>query len=218
MKIRINVSLNFVLTIAMCVMMQSVKAQVHIIKPVKIADVQIQDSFWSPKLKVWDTKTVYDVFDKLFVNSVTGQAIPLKQIATIEFETSPNLVRHFDKARFSTVTAFVKNGYLYEDVTKEVLKKLDKYSFPKGYHYVAAGEVENKQESFGGLGAIIMITAFGFIAVLVLEFGNFKSTIAYLDSRVNSLVHGKNIRMAVDIVKLLATLYVWRGPRLPTFF
>ncbi len=44
----------------------------------------------------------------------------------------------------------------------------------------AAGEVENKQESFGGLGAIIMITAFGFIAVLVLEFGNFKSTLIVL--------------------------------------
>jgi multidrug efflux pump subunit AcrB len=122
----------------------------------------------------------FDVFDKLFVNSVNGQAIPLKQIATIEFETSPNLVRHYDKARFSTVTAFVKSGYLYEDVTKEVLKKLDKYNFPKGYRYVAAGEVENKQESFGGLGTIIMITAFGFIAVLVLEFGNFKSTLIVL--------------------------------------
>ncbi len=78
----------------------------------------------------------YSVFDKLFVSTVTGQAIPLKQIATIEFETSPNLIRHYDKARFSTVTAFVKSGYLYEDVTKEVLKKLDKYSFPKGYRYV----------------------------------------------------------------------------------
>ena len=40
--------------------------------------------------------------------------------------------------------------------------------------------MENKQESFGGLGAIIMITAFGFIAVLVLEFGNFKSTLIVL--------------------------------------
>jgi len=122
----------------------------------------------------------YDVFDKLYVNAVTGQAIPLKQIAAIEFETSPNLIRHYDKARFSTVTAFVKSGYLYEDVTKEVLKELDKYAFPKGYRYVAAGEVENKQESFGGLGTIIMITAFGFIAVLVLEFGNFKSTLIVL--------------------------------------
>lgn len=122
----------------------------------------------------------YDVFDKLYINAIGGQAIPLKQLASIEFETSPNLIRHFDKARFSTVTAFVKSGYLYEDVTKKVLKKLEKYPFPKGYHYVAAGEVENKQESFGGLSTIILITAFGFIAVLVLEFGNFKSTLIVL--------------------------------------
>ncbi len=122
----------------------------------------------------------YEVFDKLYVNSISGQAIPLRQVATIEFETSPNLVRHFDKDRFSTVTAFVKSGYLYENVTNDVLKQLDKYPFPKDYRYMAAGEVENKQESFGGLGTIILITAFGFIAVLVLEFGNFKSTLIVL--------------------------------------
>jgi len=127
-----------------------------------------------------DRYAAFDVFDKLYINSLNGQAIPLKQLATIEFETSPNLVRHYDKARFSTVTAFVKSGFLYENVTNEVLKKLDKYPFPKGYHYVAAGEVENKQESFGGLSTIIMITVFGFIAVLVLEFGNFKSTLIVL--------------------------------------
>lgn len=30
-----------------------------------LESVTIQDAFWSPKLKVWDTKTVYDVLDKL---------------------------------------------------------------------------------------------------------------------------------------------------------
>lgn len=122
----------------------------------------------------------YDVFDKLQINSVIGQAIPLKQVATVEFETAPNLIRHYDKARFATVTSFVKSGYLYENVTNEVIKKLDAFPFPKGYYYQAAGEVENKQESFGGLSTIIMITVFGFIAVLVLEFGNFKSTLIVL--------------------------------------
>lgn len=122
----------------------------------------------------------YDVFDKLQINSIIGQAIPLKQVATVEFETSPNLIRHYDKARFATVTSFVKSGYLYENVTNEVIKKLDAFPFPKGYYYQAAGEVENKQESFGGLSTIIMITVFGFIAVLVLEFGNFKSTLIVL--------------------------------------
>ncbi|MFM8851022.1 MAG: efflux RND transporter permease subunit, partial [Cytophagales bacterium] len=122
----------------------------------------------------------YDLFNKLQINSVIGQAIPLKQVATVEFETSPNLIRHYDKARFATVTSFVKSGYLYENVTNEVIKKLDDFPFPKGYYYQAAGEVENKQESFGGLSTIIMITVFGFIAVLVLEFGNFKSTLIVL--------------------------------------
>lgn len=122
----------------------------------------------------------FDVFDKLQINSITGQAIPLKQVATVEFETSPNLIRHYDKARFATVTSFVKSGYLYEEVTNEVIKKLDTFPFPDGYSYEAAGEVENKKESFGGLSTIILITVFGFIAVLVLEFGNFKSTLIVL--------------------------------------
>ena len=52
--------------------------------------------------------------------------------------------------------------------------------FPKGYHYVAAGEVEAKQESFGGLGTIILVTVFGMLGILILEFGNFKSTLVVL--------------------------------------
>jgi DUF1680 family protein len=48
---------------------QTVMAQqtdkVHIIKPLSLEEVKIDDPFWSPKLKVWTTKTVYDVFDKL---------------------------------------------------------------------------------------------------------------------------------------------------------
>lgn len=122
----------------------------------------------------------YDVFGKLYVNAVNGAAIPLRQLADVELETSPNLIRHYDKERYATVTAFVKSGYLYEDINNAVIKKLEAMKFPKGYHFVAAGEVENKQESFGGISTIILITIFGFIAVLVLEFGTFKSTLIVL--------------------------------------
>ncbi len=127
-----------------------------------------------------ERSAMYDVFDRLFINSLTGQAIPLKQVASVELETSPNLIRHYDKARYATVTSFVKSGFLYEDVNNQVIKILDVFPFPKGYNYVAAGELENKQESFGGMGTIVLITLFGFIAVLVLEFGTFKSTLIVL--------------------------------------
>jgi DUF1680 family protein len=40
--------------------------QTHkVIHPLTFQQVRVDDPFWSPKLKVWDTKTVYDVFDKL---------------------------------------------------------------------------------------------------------------------------------------------------------
>lgn len=35
------------------------------LKPVALNQVKIKDTFWSPKLKVWYSKTIYDVLDKL---------------------------------------------------------------------------------------------------------------------------------------------------------
>ncbi len=42
------------------------------------------------------------------------------------------------------------------------------------------GEVEGKSESFSGFGKIILVTVFMFIAVLVLQFRTFKSTLIVL--------------------------------------
>jgi|GEM_PF-2830920 len=39
--------------------------QVKIIHAADLRAVKIEDGFWSPKLKTWDTRTVYDVLDKL---------------------------------------------------------------------------------------------------------------------------------------------------------
>ncbi|MET0299421.1 MAG: beta-L-arabinofuranosidase domain-containing protein [Flavitalea sp.] len=38
---------------------------VHIIRPLDLREVRIEDQFWSPRLKLWDQTTVYDVLDKL---------------------------------------------------------------------------------------------------------------------------------------------------------
>lgn len=45
---------------------------------------------------------------------------------------------------------------------------------------MAAGERESREESFGGLGTIIILTVFGLLAILILEFRTFKSTIIVL--------------------------------------
>lgn len=120
------------------------------------------------------------VLNNLYVNTVTGGAVPLRQVADLQFETGTNLIRHYDKDRFVTVTGFVKTGYLVDNVYSDVLKKLDVMPFPTGFHFQAAGELESREQSFGGLGTIILITVFGFLAVLILEFGTIKSTLIVL--------------------------------------
>lgn len=120
------------------------------------------------------------VFHDIFVNASDGRAVPLDQLATIEFETSPQSINHLNKVRTVSVTAFVGEGFLNANVINDVAHKLDKMKFPAGYSYVMGGEVEGRQESFKGFGFIILVTVFMFIAVLVLQFRTFKSTLIVL--------------------------------------
>jgi len=120
------------------------------------------------------------VFNNLYINNNLGKAIPLSQLADIHFETSPLTINHFNKIRTATVNAFVRKGYLNDRVINDVIKQMDNMKLPAGYSYTMGGEVEGREESFGGFGSIILFTVFMFIAVLVLQFKTFKSTLIVL--------------------------------------
>lgn len=121
-----------------------------------------------------------DIFKNLYINSLGGASAPLSQVAELEFKRSPNTVTHYDKDRYTLVSAFVKSGFFAQDINTKIQENLEKMDFPKGYSYVIAGEVESSQRSFGGMGTIILITIFGLLAVLILEFKTFRSTIIVL--------------------------------------
>ncbi len=121
-----------------------------------------------------------DVFDKIYIPSVSGAQIPLSQLATIEFESSANRIQHYNQERYTSVSSFVKEGYTTAQTLEKFNEKLSQVEFPKGYRYELAGEEEQKAETFGGLGTIIIITIFGILAVLILEFRTFKSSFIVL--------------------------------------
>jgi len=121
-----------------------------------------------------------EVFDNLFVNNVAGKAVPLSDLASLHLETSPLNINHLNKIRTVSVSSFAQKGYLNNNVIDAVIKEMDKMKLPTGYSYKMGGELESRNESFGGFGSIIIITIFFFIAVLVLEFRTFKSTLIVL--------------------------------------
>ncbi len=121
-----------------------------------------------------------EALENLYINNSAGLAVPLKQVAQLEMESSPVKIDHYNKTRVVSVSAFVKKGYLSDNVTRDVIAKMDQLKLPNGYTYEMGGELESRNESFGGFASVIIITVFLFIAVLILEFGTFKSTLIVL--------------------------------------
>jgi multidrug efflux pump subunit AcrB len=118
-----------------------------------------------------------EALDRVYVSSVTGQQVPLAQVATLAFEASPPLIQHHDEQRSVTVTSFVRSGFNTDNVTRDVIAELEKMEFPAGYRWTPAGEIESRQESFGGVGNAVIVAVFMVLAILVLEFRTFRSTL-----------------------------------------
>jgi multidrug efflux pump subunit AcrB len=116
-------------------------------------------------------------FDRITVTSLTGAHIPLDQIASVTFTSSPKQIDHFNFDRTVTVTSDVETGYSTDRITRSIIAKLDEYQWPKGYSYYVSGEMESQQESFGGMGKAIVIALIAIFAVLVLQFRSFSQPI-----------------------------------------
>jgi multidrug efflux pump subunit AcrB len=115
--------------------------------------------------------------DRLYVASQAGKLTPLRQVADVRFEADVPEIRRVDRERAVTVTSFVRTGYNTDRVTRQALAALDSLRLPAGYRIVPAGEIESRQESFGGIGSALIVATFMILAVLVLEFKTFRGTL-----------------------------------------
>lgn len=128
-----------------------------------------------------DKYATTDILKDIYINNAIGTPIALDQVADIQFETSPTSIKHVNKERFVVVTAFTKENILADDIYKKFLADSASLKLPTGYSIKLAGEVESREEAFGGnFTTIIIAFVFLFIMVLLLEFKTFKSTLIVL--------------------------------------
>lgn len=118
-----------------------------------------------------------EVLQGLHVASSTGEQIPLAQLAAVELVQSPPSISRYGRSRSVTVTAYPQAGFNTAAVTSAIVKRLEQMNLPPGYRFEIGGEAESQAESLSGFGTAILLTVFGITAVLVLEFGSFKSTL-----------------------------------------
>jgi multidrug efflux pump subunit AcrB len=117
-----------------------------------------------------------EALDAIEVGTSSGRQIPLREISTPHFQTVTNSITRYNRERQVTVSANTLPDFNTARVTAEVVKRLGEIGLPPGYRFVIAGDAEAQQESFSGLLPAILVAVFGILAVLVLEFGSFRST------------------------------------------
>lgn len=128
-----------------------------------------------------DKFATLNTLNNIYVNNAVGVPVPLKQVSDMEFESSPTTIKHLDKERYVLITAFNREGVLAEKIINEFMGQSASLNMPEGYNIQLSGEVESREEAFGGsFGTVVIATIFLFIMVLLLEFKTFKSMLIVL--------------------------------------
>ena len=113
---------------------------------------------------------------RIFVPTQGGSSAPLNALASPRFTSEPARIDRIDRTRMVAVTAYVQPGVLVSKASADVLEAIrTSVDLPQGYTIGLGGEAETSSRSFSGLVPAILISSLGILAVLVLEFGRFRT-------------------------------------------
>ncbi|ACU58106.1 efflux RND transporter permease subunit [Chitinophaga pinensis] len=119
----------------------------------------------------FDRKNLDDVSNIEFINS-QGQLIRLSQFATITEGSGPSRLERRDKNTSISVKSLVV-GRPSGSVQQEFAQKLETLRKPVGISYLWAGDAENQGDSFGTLGAALLISIVMVYLIMVALYDNY---------------------------------------------
>jgi multidrug efflux pump subunit AcrB len=112
-------------------------------------------------------------FERIYVSSLSGRQIPLKQMVRLELREAPGIITHFDMDRNGSLSADIRKGYDLDEIVASLGTHFQSYPLPADYEYKFTGELESREESFGGMARASIIALIAIFAVLVLQFKSF---------------------------------------------
>jgi len=112
--------------------------------------------------------------DRIYVSSLSGKQIQMKQFVDLELHQVPSSINRYDRERTAEILADIQTGFTLDEVIEPVLDKLENYTMPAGFNYTLGGELASRSESFGGMTNAVLIAIISIFSVLVLQFRSFK--------------------------------------------
>ncbi len=112
--------------------------------------------------------------DRIYVSSLSGRQIQLKQFVDLKMQQVPSSINRFQMERTAEIIADVHPDFSLDEVMNPVIARLEAYSMPEGYSYHIAGELEGRNDAFGGMTNAILIAIISIFSVLLLQFKSLK--------------------------------------------
>ena len=176
LKVKVNEEKSNIVGVSNYDVASTVRMAVNGIEISELKQKDIDEDPYPINIKIPDNdKTKREVLNDIYVTSqVTGQNVPLPQIADIVTESSMNKIVRRDEKRTLTVGLFVEDGYNTQTVMKKCQEALQDYELPEGYTIVFGGESEENRDTFSSLVIPTIIAIVGIYLILVLEFGDIR--------------------------------------------
>ncbi|MEL6923280.1 MAG: efflux RND transporter permease subunit, partial [Bacteroidota bacterium] len=121
---------------------------------------------------------VHDLESINIFSQMTGNNVPLIQVANIDVDWQIAKIFRKDLNRTITISCDAKAAYTASDLTNQLIPFLEesKASWQPGYSYSLGGESEASAEALGAVAAKLPIAGFIILLLLMLQFNSFKKT------------------------------------------
>lgn len=119
-----------------------------------------------------DYRRTEDDMTRLMVPALSGQKVPLSEIATIKKLTGPAFVYRENNSRYIGIKFSVRERDLGSTISEAQKKVLDNVKLPKGYRIEWTGEFENQVRATNRLAQVVPISLIAIFVILFILFGN----------------------------------------------
>jgi multidrug efflux pump subunit AcrB len=116
-----------------------------------------------------------DEMNNLYVSSRNGrEKIPLRQVASLDYNYRSEVIRRRNQARTITVSAAPREGVLSSEVMEAARPQLDAIvgSLPPGYRIEVGGEEEKQKDGFANLSVVLATSVVAIFLALTFQFKN----------------------------------------------
>ncbi|NHN31550.1 efflux RND transporter permease subunit [Paenibacillus agricola] len=110
-----------------------------------------------------------ETMKKMYVPTQNGGTVAVKELGDIRPSTMIKAIHHRNQSRTVIVRSYTQDR-LPDDVVKEVMAKLNNYSFPSGYTVEFGGENEERNDAFIAIGKLSIIVVLLIYILMVMQF------------------------------------------------